>query len=330
MLLQMRGRLSASVLAGELEVSVRTIYRDIDALSASGVPIYAELGRAGGVALQSGYRTRLTGLTSAEAAALPMSGLAQVARDLGVSAEAAAAQLKILASLPAESGGTAQRIAARFHIDPAPWYHRAEVLERLPTLAAAVWQGRRIVIAYQSWKGDAVRRLDPLGLAQKGGIWYLVASARGTPRTYRVSGIRSLEVLDEDARRPDGFDLARYWQRWVDDFEHRLMSGRARVRISDEGQRILRAVMPAAAEVVAATQVPTSRPGWNEADLPFETPDYSARQLLRLGADVEVLAPDALRDAVLREARAVAALYRRAVPVGPTLTSVKVGPPGLG
>lgn len=316
MVLQMRGRVSAAALAREFEVSERTIYRDVDALSASGVPIYAETGRNGGISLHEGYRTRLTGLTPGEAAALPLAGLSHVARDLGVSTDAAAAQLKMLASLPADSGATAQRISACFHVDPVPWYHRSEDLACLPTLASAVWRERRIEIAYESWKGAVRRRLDPLGLVQKGGLWYLVAAEREQVRIYRVSNIQQLNVLDLPATRPKRFDLSRHWKTWTDAFEERLMRERARVLISEEGLRILRAVMPAAAEVAEATCVPSDKPGWFTAAFPFETPDYSARQILRLGTEMQVLAPDALRHAVLREAQAVVAQASRPLPAG--------------
>lgn len=308
MVLQMRGRVAASVLAREFEVSERTIYRDIDALSAAGVPVYAETGRNGGISLHEGYRTRLTGLTPGEAAALPLAGLAHVARDLGVSSDAAAAQLKILASLPVDSGATAQRIAARFHVDPVPWYHRHEDLPCLPALASAVWQQKRVEIAYESWKGTVRRRLDPLGLVQKGGLWYLVAAERAQARIYRVSNILHLHVLDVPASRPRRFDLARHWAAWTARFEERLMGARAQVLISEEGLRILRAVMPAAAQMAEETRIATARNDWVRAEIPFETPDYSARQLLRLGTEVQVLAPAELRVALLNEARAVVAL----------------------
>ncbi len=310
-MLQLRGRLSAQTLAREFEVSVRTIYRDVDALSAAGVPIYAETGRNGGIALHVGFRARLTGLTASEAAALPIAGLAHVARDLGVSADAASAQFKMLASLPPDAGATAAGIAARFHIDPIPWFHRTEDVDGLPALAMAVWGGKRIEVAYDSWAGAVRRTLDPLGLVQKGGLWYLVAAWRKKPRTYRVTNFRELKVLAAPARRPARFDLAAFWQASAERFEAGLLAQRARVRISQEGERILRAVMPVGAEMVARTRKPCAQEGWSEAELPFETPDYSARQLLRLGCEVVVLAPEALRTAVIAEAHAVQALYRK-------------------
>lgn len=306
-LLQLRGRLSADFLAGEFEVSVRTIYRDIDQLSAAGVPVYAERGRSGGFELAGGYRTKLTGFTPSEAEALLLAGVGGAASDLGVGAEAAAAQLKLLASLPPDSGASAQRVASRFHLDPISWYSRAEPLEQLPALAAAVWRDRRIRVEYESWKGVVTRELDPLGLVLKGGNWYLVAASKLQPRTYRVSNIKKLEVLDDPVRRPQRFDLAKFWTASAKDFETRLMRERATVRITAQGLRIFRDINPAGA---AAVQMPAGHEGWLKTEIPVEGTEHAARQLLRLGTEIEVLEPLALREAVSREATAIARLYR--------------------
>jgi predicted DNA-binding transcriptional regulator YafY len=308
-LLQMRGRLSAEMLAREFEVSVRTIYRDIDQLSAAGVPVYAERGRAGGFALLDGYRTRLTGFTPGEANALLLAGAGGAAADLGIGAEAAAAQLKLLASLPEDSGASAQRVAARFHLDPMNWYSRAEAIESLPALASAVWREKRIRMRYESWKDLVTREADPLGLVLKAGVWYLVAAVKAEPRTYRVSNIQELEVLEAPAKRPARFDLARFWKTWTHAFEARLMGERATVKLSPAGRKLLRDVNPAAHEAVEAAHRPCKPAGWVRADIPVEGVDYSALQLLRLGAEIEVLEPSTLRRAVARAAADVAALY---------------------
>ena len=309
-LLQARGGASAAALAREFAVSVRTVYRDVDALSSAGVPIYCEPGRNGGVRLHEHYRARLTALTPAEARALPLAGLAHAAHDLGLANEATAAQMKLLASLPASSGQLAARIAQRFHVDPVPWYQRAEHIDCLQELAAAVWGDRQVEVSYRSWRRGIRRRLSPLGLVQKGGLWYLVARAGGSDRTYRVASIERLKVLDAPVRRPPHFDLATCWKSWSGEFESRLASERARVRISDEGRKVLRAVAGAAAHAVESTARPCGRDGWVEAEMPVEAPDEAARQLLRLGAEIEVLGPAALRKTLLREARRIVALYR--------------------
>lgn len=313
-LLQLRGRLSADALAREFEVSVRTIYRDIDQLSAAGVPVYAERGRDGGFQLLDGYRTQLTGFTPGEAETLLLSGAA--AQDLGLGAEAAAAQLKLLASLPPDFGASAQRVAQRFHLDPAPWYARTEPPSALPALASAVWREQRIRIVYESWKGEVTRDLDPLGLVLKAGVWYLVAAARGQPRTYRVSNMRALDITGAPAQRPARFDLARFWNAWAKEFESRLMRERAIVEVSPVGREILRAFNPAAAHAVESGHVSAKRKGWVRAQIPVESFDNAARQLLSLGAELRVVSPPALRTAVAQEAQRVAALYGRPRPPG--------------
>ncbi len=330
--LQLRGRVTAAELAREFEVAVRTIYRDLDALSAAGLPVHAERGRGGGIVLAPGWRTQLTGLSAREARSVPLAGLTGAARDLGLGTEAADVQLKLLASLPPEVAADAGRIADCLHIDPLPWYHQPEVLPLLPTLAAAVWEGRRVRVDYESWAGERQRTLSPLGLVLKAGLWYLVATAPGrgakaAPRTYRVSGVRSLRVLPQPVQRPAGFVLAAHWPQAVAAFEARLMSGQATVRLSPEGMSLLRATQPAAAAFAQAMQRPAAGapPGWIEAELPIEAEPYAARQLLRLGTEVEVIAPDSLRAAVAAEAAAVARRYR---PERPRRNQRAPSPPG--
>lgn len=308
-LLQMRGRMSAEALAAEFEVSVRTIYRDVDQLSAAGVPVYAERGRAGGFQLMDGYRTRLTGFTPAEADALLLAGVGGAAADLGIGAEAAQAQLKLLASLPPDSGASAQRVVTRFHLDPINWYTRSEPLDLLPSLAAAVWNDQRIRIRYESWRDLVTRDVDPLGLVLKAGVWYLVAAVQWQPRTYRVSNIQALEAIKGTSKRPPRFDLSRYWSAWSRDFERRLMRERAVVKLSPIGRRILRDTSAAAHEAVEAASTPCKPEGWVRAEIPVESIEYATRQLLRVGAEIEVLGPPELRSAVAQEARKVAGLY---------------------
>lgn len=311
-LLQIRGRMSAEALAEEFEVSVRTIYRDIDQLSAAGVPVYAERGRTGGFELLDGYRTRLTGFTAGEAEALLLSGVGRAATDLGLGPALADAEMKLLASLPPDVGASAQRVARRFHLDPVNWYRRVEPAEALPAVAAAVWRETMLRIEYESWKGPVTRAVAPLGLVLKAGAWYLVAAVDGDPRVYRISNIRALESLEETFKRPAKFDLAKYWTTWAHEFEAGLLRERAIVKLSPRGARLLKDVSQAAADALAETARPAQPAGWVKAEIPIENVEHAAGQLLRLGADIEVLKPGGLRREIASEAAKVARLYARA------------------
>ena len=200
LLLQTNGKMTASRLATELEVSVRTIYRDVEALSGAGVPIYAEAGPGGGVRLVDGYRTRLTGLTAEEAEALALSGLPGAASELGLGTVLAAAQLKVDAALPPELRSRAVRMRERFHLDAPGWFAREEPVPHLAALSRAVWEEQRAEIRYRKRDGEVKRLLDPLGLVLKAGVWYLVALSGRTRslRTFRVSRVQSVKVLDEE------------------------------------------------------------------------------------------------------------------------------------
>ena len=197
LLLQARGGLTAAELASELEVSVRTIHRDVEELSAAGVPIFAERGPHGGIRLVDGYRTRLTGMTADEAEALFLAGLPGPAAQLGLGTVVAAAQLKVMAALPPELRSRATRIVERFHLDVAGWFQADEPVPHLATLSSAVWDGRIVAITYERGPGGVERRIGPLGLVLKGGVWYVVGAIDGQIRTYRGSRILSATVLDE-------------------------------------------------------------------------------------------------------------------------------------
>lgn len=311
-LLQLRGRLSAEALAREFEVSVRTIYRDIEHLAAAGVPVYAERGRSGGFTLLDGFKTRLTGLTAGEADTLGLMGAAQAAVELGFGDEAASARLKLLASLPPDVGAGASRVSMRFHLDPTPWYGRRRTPEALPALARAVWLDRPIRIRYESWKGIVERRIEPLGLVLKAGEWYVVGLVEGSRRTYRAAAIERIEMLEGGIRRPSDFDLARHWAASVEEFEQALRGNTARVRLSTAGYRLLRDVNPFAAEAIEATFAARAGDEWIETELPVEDGPHAVRELLRLGAEVEVIAPVALREAIAATARRIAARHHDA------------------
>src|SRR5437764_2668795 len=214
LLLQTRGRLTAAEIAERLEVSVRTVHRDVESLAAAGVPVEAVRGPAGGYRLPGGYRTRLTGLTADEAEALFAAGMPGPAAELGLGHELAAARLKLLAALPAELQERAPRAARLFHLDTRGWFRAEDRVPHLPELAAAVWRGCRVRLRYREGTRTVRRTVAPLGLVLKGGAWYLVARRSAGMRVYRVSRVASVQALEEAFERPREFELAAFWDEW--------------------------------------------------------------------------------------------------------------------
>jgi predicted DNA-binding transcriptional regulator YafY len=302
LLLQSRGQLTAPELAEELEVSVRTVYRDVEALSAAGVPVYAEAGRGGGFRLVEGYRTRLTGLSAREAEALLIGGTPGPVGELGLGTVFAAAQAKLLAALPKDVADRAFLVRQRFHLDAAGWFRASHVPAHLGPVATAVWEGRRLEIVYHHVDADddARRVLDPLGVVLKAGVWYLVAGREGETRTYRVSRIRSARALPEESARPADFDLARYWADSVTSFE----VGAKRVTVTlDATERAIAILRHRGhhAETVAPH---------GGTSVSFDDLGSAARELVALGGMVEIIDPPELLDRVLTTARDVVAIYR--------------------
>jgi predicted DNA-binding transcriptional regulator YafY len=311
MLLQARGRLSARALSRELEVSVRTIHRDIDHLSAAGVPVWADRGRSGGFQLQEGWRTQLTGLTGPESRALFLSGLAGPAAELGLGEAVASARLKVLATLPPEWQADAQHLSARFHLDAVDWFRGAARTEHLGAVADAVWREHRLQIRYESWNGVREREVEPLGLVLKAGIWYMAARSakkNSEPRTYRLSSIRALTTSEQRFKPPGDFDLAAYWQESTRRFETGVYRETALLRISPRGLRLLRQVSTAVDEAIEKTIAKDKR-GWFRVTVPIESVEHAADQLINLGADAEALEPKALRARLRLTAKRLTRLY---------------------
>ncbi len=309
MLLQAKGRMSAESLAEELEVSVRTIYRDIDQLSAAGVPVYADIGRNGGFALLDGWRTRLTGLTAPEARALFLSGLPGPASELGLGDEQAAAELKLLAALPADWQGEAQRMASRFHLDPRGWFSTGPRPEFLKAVAEAVWSEKKITIRYDSWTQVSERTVEPMGLVLKAGIWYLVARRETGFRTYRMSQIQALTLLEEGFARPADFDLPGHWQQATQSFEREVYVDVAKVRATKAGVSRLKDISQRCKVEIEAQGLAFDADGWAEFDMPIEEERWASREMTRAGAEVVVLAPESLRARMVEIAERLARSY---------------------
>jgi predicted DNA-binding transcriptional regulator YafY len=313
LLLNVRGRVTAQELADELEVSLRTVYRDVEALSAAGIPVYATRGRSGGFQLLAGYRTKLTGMTADEADALFFAGLPGAAADLGLGNVLAATQLKLLAALPPELRDRAARIRDRFHLDAPGWLREADVPPYLATVADAVWSQRRVEVRYERSNRAVVERvLEPLGLVLKAGTWYLVAAVRDDergPRTYRISRVLAAAVLDEPFDRPADFHLEGFWGEYQRGYTRRVYRETATIRLSEAGRQLLFLVGRIPAREAHRVMGEPDADGWAKTALPIESVRHAHHALLQLGADVDVLEPPELRELIAISARALVARY---------------------
>ncbi len=308
MLLQVRGRMNAPDLARELEVSVRTVYRDIDQLSAAGIPVVADRGREGGYQLLNGFRTQLTGLTQAEAEALMLAGLPGPAAELGLAERMSTARLKLMAALP--SGMRAERVATRFHLDVTGWFRATEPVALLPRVAGAVWSERFLKIRYRQGGDSNEARIAPLGLVLKAGVWYLVAQKGSSYRTYKASNILAVDSLDETFARPADFDLAAYWTRSSREYELGSYRAYATIRLSPRGRTLINLLGSYVEAAVVKSAGQPDRQGWLQCTIPVESGDFGIRELLRLGEDLEVLAPAPLRNQVKRALRRMLRNYQ--------------------
>lgn len=295
-LLQLRQRLTADELAEEFEVSVRTIYRDIDALSAAGVPVYGDRGPGGGFQLLDGYRTKLTGLDASEAEAMLLIGLPGEAQAMGLGDAATRARNKLLAALPKAGSEEANRIAGRFHLDSRDWYRSARPTPFLSRVARAVLDRRLMAMTYQSWKARAEWKVEPLGLVLKAGHWYLVARGHGKIRIFNIADIQSLEIFEQKFEPPVDFDLAAWWQAEQARFEAELFSETATLRLSPLGLKRLAALSPRGATAARSAQI--GEDGWALTDMAIENSDHGAREMLMIGAEMTILAPPSFRERV--------------------------------
>jgi predicted DNA-binding transcriptional regulator YafY len=309
LLLQSHRLLTARALAERLEVSERTIHRDMEALSGAGIPVVAERGTGGGWSLLGEYRTNLTGLSEAEAQSLFVTRPSRLLADLKLEKAAEGALLKLLAAIPAVYRRGAEQARQRIHLDVSGWQRAEEAAPLLHVLQDAVWQERRLRMAYGRGECGATERVvDPLGLVAKGSVWYLVAAVEGEVRSYRASRVVAAELTDEACRRPEGFDLADFWERSAAEFRASL----PRYRVVARVRRGVVARLPFGGRFarIEETGEPDAE-GWVRVALRFDVEEMACEFALGFGTQLEVLEPASLREKVAEAARGVVEFYEK-------------------
>lgn len=301
LLLQVHGRLTAADLGERLEVSTRTIQRDLESLSVAGIPVYADRGRGGGWSLARDYRTRLDGLGAAEAASLFVGSTAHVHADLGLDAASGVAMTKLLAALPANARRDAELARERVLVDHTDWWDTREASPWIPTLQQALWDERWVRLEYG--RSPEPVEVAPLGLVSKKRSWYLVAQRHeGEYRTYRVDRIRSAALSERSFTRPDGFDLAAYWEESAEKYFAGLRTYPVRLRVREPVVHRLRWAPNAVIDETVERDE-----GWHEVAMTFESAYETRVYLLGLAGDIVVLAPAELRADILDAARSLLA-----------------------
>jgi predicted DNA-binding transcriptional regulator YafY len=309
LLLQARRRTTAQALAKELEVSVRTVYRDLEALSAAGVPVLTESGPGGGCQLLDGYRFPLRGLRPEEAEALLILGVPSVISELGLDRAVMAAHRQIRVTAGSGEG------AALVHLDMPRWFRGQEEAPHLRTLAEALRRRRRLALGYARGDGPAgpgaTRVVGPLGLVNKAGTWYLVAATRSGPvAVFRAGRISSARVLGEPFERPADFELPVFWERWSAEFTSTRPRLPVRLRASPEALAMFGEIFGDDARPALDAALPPDEQGWQVVTLSFEHEFAAAHRLAGFGGRVEVLSPPSVRERLLATAREILGRYR--------------------
>jgi predicted DNA-binding transcriptional regulator YafY len=331
LLLQARGRTTAGALAAELGVSVRTVYRDLEALSAAGVPVLAESGPGGGCELLPGYRFPLRALSRDEAEALIILGVPPALRELGLADAVTAAhrQIRVTSGLAGDQAPAGPLI----YLDMPRWFTSAEPVPQLQRLAEALRGGRRVDLRYRRGNGEtdpAPRSVGPLGLVNKAGTWYLVAApaeqqtaeqqtaeqqpgeqqpGEQQPAVFRVGRIISVQVRAEPFERPAGFELAAFWAEWSREFVATRPRLPVRLRASPHALAILPEVLGDYARDAIGAAGPPDEQGWRSLVLSFEHEQAAVHRLAGFGPLVEVQSPLAVRDLLVATAQGILERY---------------------
>lgn len=305
LLLQNRGKMTSRELAQTLEVSERTVFRDMEALSASGIPILAERGREGGWMLTEGYRTSLTGMKPQEIGSLLLSADASIMKDLGIQDDYSSALLKLEAASSHRLSNPANYLSERIHIDGASWHPSDETYPFLSVLQRALWEDRKVKITYLRSNETTVRFIEPLGLVAKRGVWYVVAKSKDELRTFRVSRLVNVEEAHEWFKRPDAFDLKQYWEESTTAFKAALPKYQVKLRVRTSVLKELQRERFVTVQLIE----PTSNAEWVNVDAEFNTIESACRIILSFSPSVIVLSPQELLEMVKSAIAKISAIY---------------------
>ncbi|MCM3706420.1 MULTISPECIES: helix-turn-helix transcriptional regulator [Cytobacillus] len=308
LLLQNNERMTTRELAKELEVTERTIHRDMEALSAAGIPVLAERGKFGGWKLLENYRTNLTGLKAAEIKSLLLSPSSQHLADLGISNEWKEARQKLLAAIPAPMKEDVIDISNRIHIDTGTWRQTPQEMKSLGILQQAVWEEKKLHIHYENAdKQTSERTVEPLGLVAKGNTWYLVAASDEKIKTYRISRIVDAKLINENFSWPNNFDLADYWQ----ESKQRFISSLPRFEVDAEiSPAILQRINFTGRFVQVLHMDSLKENGWIPVTFSFDTEQEAREYILGFGNQIKIVHPVFLRKSVREMAEGVVDLYK--------------------
>jgi predicted DNA-binding transcriptional regulator YafY len=310
LMLQTQGRLTAQELAAELEVSERTIYRDINALSSAGVPVYTERGPGGGCSLLESFRTNLTGLTRDEVSALFMLSIPTPLVDLGLDRDLKAALRKLSAALPDIFRHEGARAQDRIHLDPSTWLQHEQYTPRLNTIQSGLADNFKIKLTYQLAFGAQIEHIvEPLGLVAKENKWYFIFSRGGVISVVPLSDILDVQLLKEKFSLPAEFNLVKFWKSWCSKREGIRPQYLVHVRIKSELLEMLK-LFRAPVLLVAQEGGQVDHDGWQEMKFQFKTFEGARKQLLSFGGAVEVISPLSLRKSVQDFSQQVVNLYK--------------------
>ncbi|EMY78946.1 WYL domain protein [Leptospira weilii serovar Ranarum str. ICFT] len=306
--LQARGRISSRDLAKKLEVSERTVHRDMEALCASGVPVFAERGSRGGWELSEGYRTNLTGMKKEEVLSMILTSSTRIASDLGKKKDLDSAFMKFMASLPPVYQKEVEIVRQRIHVDGAGWGGSEEKFPFLPLVQEAVWNEKKIILRYGSDEESKKRIVFPLGLVAKGSVWYLVAKYGKEFRTFRISRILEARLSGDSFERPKKFDLEKYWRESALDFFSKLPSYPVRFRIKANRFYFLNTI-----SYVRILEYLKIDSDWSEIEVDFQTREFALYHILGLGDSAVLLEPKELREVVLSSAEKIIRSYSKSL-----------------